>query len=92
MDEFQCEWNQFGDIPLRSKTEIKTAVFQQDRLEIKAKLESSIKVGHKLTEDSENWSYLNTMHLHTARLWSRIRCYAIKVLKQEWSSMESNSY
>ena len=65
----------------RTKREIKTAVIQQDRLEIKEKFESSVKVGHRLTEDPENWSYLNTMPLHTVRLWSRIRCYAIKVLK-----------
>ena len=56
-------------------------------MEIKAKLESSIKVGHRLTQDSENWSYLNTMPLHTARLWSRIRCYAIKVLKYHISDL-----
>ena len=65
----------------RTKREIKTAVIQQDRLEIKEKFESSVKVGHRLTEDPENWSYLNTMPLHTARLWSRIRCYAIKGVK-----------
>ena len=29
----------------------------EDKLEIKAKLESSIKVGHRLTKDSENWSW-----------------------------------
>ena len=65
----------------RTKREIKTAVIQQDRLEIKEKFESSVKVGHRLTEDPENWSYLNTMPLHTARMWSRIRCYAIKGVK-----------
>ena len=65
----------------RTKREIKTAVIQQDKLEIKEKFESSVKVGHRLTEDPENWSYLNTMPLHTARLWSRIRCYAIKGVK-----------
>ena len=35
----------------RSKREIKTAVIKQDRVEIKEKFESSVKVGHRLTED-----------------------------------------
>ena len=65
----------------RSKAEIKAAVKQQDRKEIQEQLESSKKVGHRLTDNPEDWSYLNTMPLHTARLWIRIRAYAIKGVK-----------
>ena len=64
-----------------SKREIKTAVKQQDRLEIQEQLESSKKVGNRLTDNPEDWSYLNTMPLYTARLWIRIRAYAIKGVK-----------
>ena len=65
----------------RSKREIKTAVKQQDKKEIQEQLESSKKVGHRLTDNPDDWSYLNNMPLHTARLWVRIRAYAIKGVK-----------
>ena len=65
----------------RPKGVIKNAIIQQDRKEIRENFESSKKVGHRLTDNPDDWSYLNNMPLHTARLWIRIRAYAIKGVK-----------
>ena len=65
----------------RSKKEIKAAVKQQDRLDIKERVESSKKVQNRMSDDPEDHSYLNKMSLHTARVWIRVRAYAIKGVK-----------
>ena len=62
----------------RTKSEIKEAVKQQDRLEIRQRVESSKKVQNRMSDDPEDHSYLNKMPLHTARVWIRVRAYAIK--------------
>ena len=65
----------------RSKKEIKAAVKQQDRLEVRQRVESSKKVQSRLSDNPEDHSYLNKMPLHTARVWIRVRAYAIKGVK-----------
>ena len=70
----------------RSKKEIKAAVKQQDRLEVRQRVESSKKVQNRLSDNPEDHSYLNKMPLHTARVWIRVRAYAIKGVKMNQKS------
>ena len=52
-----------------------------DREEIRQKVENSSKVGNRITDNPEDCSYLNKMPLYNARLWIRVRAYAIKGVK-----------
>ena len=64
-----------------SKNEIKRAIKNHDREEIRQKVENSTKVGNRITDNPEDCSYLNNMPLYNARLWIRVRAYAIKGVK-----------
>ena len=68
-------------IPDITKNEIKRAIKNYDREEIRQKVENSSKVGNRITDNPEDCSYLNKMPLYNARLWIRVRAYAIKGVK-----------
>ena len=61
-----------------SKNEIKRAIKNHDREEIRQKVENSTKVGNRITDNPEDCSYLNKMPLYNARLWIQVRAYIMQ--------------
>ena len=69
-----------------TKSDIKNAIYNLVTNETRRSMQDSAKVADRLTDNPEDNNYLNTLPLHSSRLWFRYRARAIKGVKYNCKS------
>ena len=69
-----------------TKSDIKNAIYNLVTNETRRSMQDSAKVADRLTDNPEDNNYLNTLPLHSSRLWFRYRARAIKGVKYSCKS------
>ena len=64
-----------------TKFEIRNAIYNFVVNETRSSMQNSIKVSDRLTDNPDDNNYLNSLPLHSSRLWFRYRARAIKGVK-----------